>query len=498
MKRNNRFVAKIKNVGKRIPIIMLALLMVVMSFTACSSTGSYTSGGVVRISIDEWIGYKSLLDANGGLTTAPGSIFDKLGLNVEFVIMNDYTASSTSLISGDLAGAGYTVNRYAFLQSKFNNAGVEVVMPFITNYSNGGDGIIANSDIATIKDLVGKKIAVPEFSEAQTLVEWLITHSNLSDEQINNIRSNMTYFNSAEETGQAFFAGEVDAAATWEPYLTMAASSTDSRILFDTSDGTNLILSGIIFRKDFLAENEDFMVKFIEGVLEASVMYKTNFDYVKDMTLFQTMEDSDIIDMANGADLATWGQNMKLLTSDAVSMYEDMANIWIQVGEQAFPNHASEAFTSEYMEKLKSKYEGTDMASTDKKFDDDKTVIIESPEALLEYSADIQFELNSYEISVESYPELDEFVKVAKVLDGAYIQIEGNASLRATGITDAQIEEFSLERANSVANYFIAKGIKKERIVTIGNGDSKPADPENPSGAVNRRTEFLFKTQVGY
>ena len=60
------------------------------------------------------------------------------------------------------------------------------------------------------------------------------------------------------------------------------------------------------------------------------------------------------------------------------------------------------------------------------------------------------------------------------------------------------IKEFSLERANSVANYFIAKGIKKERIITIGNGDSKPADPENPSGAVNRRTEFLFKTKVGY
>ena len=492
--KNARFVSK---VFKRISIFVVAIAMVVTCFTACSS-GGYTSDGVVRISIDEWIGYKSLLDANGGLTTAPGSIFDKLGLNVEFVVMNDYAASSTSLISGDLAGAGYTVNRYAFLQSKFNNAGVEVVMPFITNYSNGGDGIIANSDITTIKDLVGKKIAVPEFSEAQTLVEWLITHSNLSEEQIKNIRGNMKYFNSAEETGQAFFAGEVDAAATWEPYLTMAASSTDSRILFDTSDGTNLILSGIIFRKDFLEANEGFMEKFIEGVLEASVMYKTNFDYVRGMTLFQTMEDSDIIDMANGADLATWGQNMKLLTSDAVSMYEDMANIWIQVGESAFPNHAADAFTSEYMEKLRSKYEGTDMASTEKKFDDDKTVIIESPEALLEYSADIQFELNSYEISVESYPELDEFVKVAKVLNGVYIQIEGNASQRAEGVSDAQIREFSRQRAQSIANYFIQHGIEEERIIIVGNGDSNPLNAENPAAAENRRTEIFFKTKMGY
>ena len=113
----------------------------------------------VRMSIDEWIGYWELLAANGGLETAPDSINAKNGIYITYVPMNDAEVSSNALISNEIQGAGYTVNRYAFLQNKFNNAGVDVVMPFITNYSNGADGIISRSDIVNVSDLVGKKVA---------------------------------------------------------------------------------------------------------------------------------------------------------------------------------------------------------------------------------------------------------------------------------------------------------------------------------------------------
>ena len=61
--------ATLKNVGKRIPIIILAMLMIIGTFTACSDDNPGMTGGKVRISVDEWIGYQSILDANGGLTT---------------------------------------------------------------------------------------------------------------------------------------------------------------------------------------------------------------------------------------------------------------------------------------------------------------------------------------------------------------------------------------------------------------------------------------------
>ncbi len=504
-------------ISKLIGLVAM-LLCVVMCFSACSSTSSSnlptseqvatdtkTSGNIstkenpVKISLDEWIGWWTCLAANGGLKTAPDSINAKNGIYVEYVPMNDPTASSSSLIAGELVGAGYTVNRYAFLQSKFDEAKVPVVMPFITNFSNGGDGIIAKSDIINVRDLVGKKIAVPRYSEAQTLVEWLLNNSDLTDSEKKEIRQNMVFFETADDTAKAFFSGTVDAAATWEPYLTQAASSTDSRILFDTSMSTNLILDGILFRQDFVDANETFVVDWIDGILEAASLYKNDFASIRQFPMFELMTDEEIIDMANGADLALWKQNHELLNGTAITMYSDMANVWITIGETAFPDKAKTAFTDKYMEILREKYEGKEESTVSQNFnDDEKSMLIESPDALLSYNADIKFELNSTDIRQESYAELDEFVKVAQVLDGVYIQIEGNASQRAKGVTDEKIIKFSEDRAHSVEEYFVSKGISRDRIIVVGNGDSNPLNKEDLAAAENRRTEIFFKTKMGY
>lgn len=178
-----------------------------------------TSDPVINLSLDEWVGWKPIIDANQGLTTQPGSIFDQLGIKVNINIINDATASSNALITGELNAAGYTTNRTAFLSGKFQEAGLDVVMPVFTNYSAGGDGIIAKSGINTVNDLLGKKIGVPRFSEAQTLVAWFVNKSDLSDADKQSIIDNMILFDDASETGEAFFAGQLDVAATWQPYL---------------------------------------------------------------------------------------------------------------------------------------------------------------------------------------------------------------------------------------------------------------------------------------
>lgn len=184
-----------------------------------------TSDPVINLSLDEWVGWKPIIDANQGLTTQPGSIFDQLGIKVNINIINDATASSNALITGELNAAGYTTNRTAFLSGKFQEAGLDVVMPVFTNYSAGGDGIIAKSGINTVNDLLGKKIGVPRFSEAQTLVAWFVNKSDLSDADKQSIIDNMILFDDASETGEAFFAGQLDVAATWQPYLSYATEN---------------------------------------------------------------------------------------------------------------------------------------------------------------------------------------------------------------------------------------------------------------------------------
>lgn len=454
---------------------------------------------IPRISLDEWIGWQSLLDANGGLKTTPGSINAKNGISVEYVILNDATVSSNSLISGELVAAGYTVNRYAFLQDKFNQAGVKVKMPYITNYSNGGDGIIANADIINIKDLVGKRIAVPRFSEAQTLLEWLLRNSGLTSSEQTQIRSGIVYCDTADDAAEMFFSGNVNAAATWEPYLTQASSSTDSRILFDTSMSTNLILDGLVFREDFMQQNSEFVQKLIQGALEAAPMYKKNFNAIRQMPMFELMSDEEIIDAANGAQLATWADNLELLTDIAVSIYRDMANIWKDLGETAYPENAETAFTSEAIMTLQGRFSPTETSFDGNMFNatsKQNTQNASNETALLAMTLDIKFEVDSYKISAESYDSLKAFAEVAKILNGVYIQIEGNTA--PVAIDDGV--EFSYKRANSVARYLQVLGVDPKRFIIVGNGDKNPiADNSTEAGkALNRRTEVFFKQVVGY
>ena len=49
------------------------------------------TSSTINISLDEWIGWKSIIDANGGLTTQKGSIYDELGIDVNISVINDAT-----------------------------------------------------------------------------------------------------------------------------------------------------------------------------------------------------------------------------------------------------------------------------------------------------------------------------------------------------------------------------------------------------------------------
>lgn len=491
---------------KRITSIILAVALCIGILSGCSGKQESTAENQPRtkmkevvITIDEWIGYGEALIANGGLVTKPGSINDQLGIKVKYVIMNDRTESSNALIAGHVQGCGYTINSTAFLQNKFNEAGMEIVMPMITNYSNGADGILVKKGIKNVSELVGKKIAYPEFSESQTLVEWLLRHSQLSAEELAIIRNDMVPFKSPEDTFKALSAGEVDAAATWDPYITEAKSTlSEFDVLFDTSMATGLILSGFVFNKDFVEKNEDFIVKWMDGLFQAVPLYKTEelIPAMKEMPLCQSMSDTEIMGMSEGADLTTCLQNERLLTGQAIDLYREMAEIWKSLGEEAYPQMAEQIFTDKYVKELLPKYpeEGNGEKIFDKKVED-----IESAESLIDYKAEIQFEINRAVIkSEDSFKILDEFIKNAKMLDGAYIRIEGNTALRTEKATEAQVKQLSLDRANAVKDYFVEKGIDPARIVTIGNGDTKLLDEKNPASPVNRRTEFYFITELGF
>ncbi len=101
----------------------------------------------------------------------------------------------------------------------------------------------------------------------------------------------------------------------------------------------------------------------------------------------------------------------------------------------------------------------------------------------------IFFDVNSYELQQKSYSELEKLYQFLQKNKNIKIEIGGHTD--NTG-NETHNKQLSLNRARSVYNFLISKGIEKARLSYKGYGSSLPIDTnETEIGKQNnRRTEF--------
>lgn len=104
---------------------------------------------------------------------------------------------------------------------------------------------------------------------------------------------------------------------------------------------------------------------------------------------------------------------------------------------------------------------------------------------------DIKFEFDSYILHPASNEELGKVV--------AYLKGHPEVNVRVSGHTDfVGSDEYNLtlsrNRAKSVADFFVMRGVDEHRIVSYGFGKSRPLSPEKTDEAakLNRRVELKF------
>lgn len=305
----------------------------------------------------------------------------------------------------------------------------------------------------------------------------------------------MYVFDDASETGEAFFAGQLDVAATWQPYLSYATENGDAHIMFSTTASKSLIMDGIVFRSDFAQAHPDVVTAFIDGIFQANAMYTTEFDYIRSvMPMFAGVSDEEIKAQCGDAEMMGYAENKEVLDSTAPSVYFDMCDIWESLGETVNRKVAMTLFDNQYLLPLASKYSSTS-TSTSKPVEltEEQKQEIVNYEALLTKSMTVEFVADTAQFKnpEEAYAIMDEFVSIANTLDGAIIQVEGN--INARNYSDSG-QALSAERAKAVAKYFIACGIDPNRLITVGNGNTKMvADPGSADAYLNRRTDVFFK-----
>lgn len=225
-----------------------------------------------KLAYSTWVGYGPLFVAQ------EKGYFEEEGVEVELVTIEDVKVRFAALAAGRIDALATTVDTVLLY---LKPDGPKYVYLFALDDSKGGDGVVANKDITTIADLKGKKVAFTEGSVSQFYINVLLKEAGLSESDIEVV--NMT----AGDAGSAFVTGRVDAAVTWEPWLSRGKQSDHGHLLTDSSQKPGLITDVVVAPKSVVERRAEE----IRGIYAA---WTRAVDYAK-----QNPEDANAI-MAKG------------------------------------------------------------------------------------------------------------------------------------------------------------------------------------------------------
>ncbi|MDR7519199.1 MAG: ABC transporter substrate-binding protein [Armatimonadota bacterium] len=216
----------------------------------------------LKIGYPVWVGYGPLFLAE------KKGFLKELGTSVEFILMEDtkprYVALAAKRIDGLMTTIDTVVQRV--------KPDLQMAAILAMDDSKGGDGIVARKEIQSVRDLKGKKVAFSEGSVSHFFLAFLLQQHGMSLRDITPV--NMT----AGDAGAAFVAGKVDAAVTWEPWLTRGKQAAHGKVLVDSSATPNLIVDVLVFRKDVIKARPKDMENLVRAWVRAVDFWKANPD----------------------------------------------------------------------------------------------------------------------------------------------------------------------------------------------------------------------------
>lgn len=378
-------------------------------------------------------GYTSLFAANGGNVTKEGSNFDQAGLNVEIYIEDDDDNIIEAFKNGEIQFFAMTVNKMSLVSKQLEDSGIETVMPFFLDTSTGGDGIVTDSNVKNITDLKNVKIGMAKNSVSTAIPVWFLNNSGLSESEVQEIVNNFVLFDSTQEAVDAFISGEVGAVSTWN--ITGALEKEDSHILFSTASAEYLVIDGIVFNKEFVESHESEIIAIIDAILTTvndinnDVNVEEYYDAIRQSVPdFSGYSDEDLASEISYAKFLGFNSNLEALDV-ANDIYKDFCKVWKQLGYET--NDTYELIDNSYILSLGSKWDGKEntvdssLSNSAEEYIDQEALITQYAKVL--FNGDSATFKTGYEQTNKEL--LDEFIKVAKVLNKTIIKISGHVNL---------------------------------------------------------------------
>lgn len=203
-------------------IILVAVVGFVVWYNISQKTELATTSQPLRIGLNPWIG-------NGLYYVAKEKgFFDAEKINVALEPFDDGAVGKQLLNANKIDVLPITPETGILLA----DSGTKIKMVGMTVTSEGADGVIAAQQIQKLSDLRGKKVAFEVGSPSHFLLSYFLDNEGITTNDLVVVNS------TAPDAGAAFLAGQVDAAVTWEPWLSKAIERPGGHVLIDSKSLT--------------------------------------------------------------------------------------------------------------------------------------------------------------------------------------------------------------------------------------------------------------------
>lgn len=212
-----------------------ALALLVLVRGALRASGATDT---LSIGVDIWVGFAPLQVA------LDRGIFAEEGLTVRLVTLKGASEMRVALSSRKVQAV--TTSLDTALRKRAAGTPARVILGL--DRSRGADGLVARSPIESLADLRGRHVAVQPATPSEFLLLFLLEKARVPIASVHRVEMD------SADAGAAFVAGKVEAAVTWEPWLSQAAHAPGARLLASTETYPDAILDVLLAHEKFVEE----------------------------------------------------------------------------------------------------------------------------------------------------------------------------------------------------------------------------------------------------
>jgi NitT/TauT family transport system substrate-binding protein len=377
----------------------------------------------------------------------------------------------------------------------------------VVDNTQGADAIIARDPAITrVEDLADRSIALLQFTPSDGMTIDAIENSSLSARRKTSVK--YVYINAEEGTAgvrAALESGNVDAAALWDPDLSLALKSVPgAHVVYSTKTATNLIYDVIVCDKRVLDDgaNENAIQGLVSGWMSGVEAAKKAPDEAVD-ALVRTEEFFALLAKDQGRPFVKglfgnilWTgleDNARILglaggTNHYDRVYRRFDGIYRAAGALANPNspviNPQDSIDLRFIRKLLAAdlAAQAEAAKPEFTFTERERAQVATREATVTKPVTVNFTSGSAELSKRAQKTIDEeMVPFIENNGSAYFDVSGNTDSTGARATNMRLSQ---QRAQAVVEYLVSQWeFDRARFQVTGNGPDRPLCNEANPGA---------------